>query len=83
MHDLNQILVAHQTEVGNCSACCFRNYSGMCNQMLCSDENHNFFWTAQHCNQLDLMAAWSNFINSGGNITQLCRQKILDANRSK
>lgn len=76
MHDLTHILTAHQTPVGNCSACCFRNYSGMCEKMLCSDGNNNFFWTAQHCNQLDLMLAWSNFVKSGANITQLCRQKI-------
>lgn len=40
----HDIIFPMETEMGNCSACCFRNATGLCNKMVCFNLDTNIYW---------------------------------------
>lgn len=83
-YSIEDTLVANPTEIGNCSACCFRNYRQACYKMYCQDQDgQTVFWTLKHGTMFDIPTLWQDYIKHHPNVAKMCNEKIIAAYYSK
>ncbi|MDR2268975.1 MAG: hypothetical protein LBD94_02215 [Rickettsiales bacterium] len=47
-------IIGHATEMGNCSACCFRNYRPICMKIICWDnDGAPLYWTTKNTMEIN------------------------------